>query len=436
MGLKSAFRQAPAYLRLLIVMRAVAIAAVVAILYCFDGVLAVKLPLGPLAALIALYAALDVATLLRLPAPVTELEMLGQLLADVAILSAVLYFTGGARNPLALYYLVLVLYSAMALPPRLVWPLAAACLLSYVALQFFHVDLPRPRSEDIDRTLDYVTQLAIYGFIAALIVWFGIKLNALQRAQHEHLRAQAEKDVRERYLIGLAALSAGTAHELSTPLSTISVVVGELRESESPPPDWKESIDMLWSQVQLCRRSLSAMAGAAGVERLGEMRSVPAVELLEELAARLRSLRPDVALNVSIHIDDTLVLRSDHTLPQALMNFLNNAADASPDWVELRAVQDRLKPLKLVIEVRDRGPGIAPELRERLGKALITSKAPGSGHGSGILIAQSAIERFGGSVAISARRSGGTCVRVELPSFRMSEGNQDADARRERIASR
>jgi two-component system sensor histidine kinase RegB len=436
MGLKSAFRQAPAYLRLLIVMRAVAIAAIVAILYCFDGVLAVKLPLGPLAALIALYAALDVATLLRLPAPVTQLEMLGQLLADVAILSAVLYFTGGARNPLALYYLVLVLYSSMALPPRLVWPLAAACLLSYVTLQFFHVDLPRPRSEDIDRTLDYVTQLAIYGFIAALIVWFGIKLNALQRAQHEHLRAQAEKDVRERYLIGLAALSAGTAHELCTPLSTISVVVGELRESESPPPDWKESIDMLWSQVQLCRRSLSAMAGAAGVERLGEMRSVPAVELLEELAARLRSLRPDVALNVSIHIDDTLVLRSDHTLPQALMNFLNNAADASPDWVELRAVQDRLKPLKLVIEVRDRGPGIAPELRERLGKALITSKAPGSGHGSGILIAQSAIERFGGSVAISARRSGGTCVRVELPSFRMSEGNQDADARRERIASR
>jgi len=436
MGLKSAFRQAPAYLRLLIVMRAVAIAAVVAILYCFDGVLAVKLPLGPLAALIALYAALDVATLLRLPAPVTQLEMLGQLLADVAILSAVLYFTGGARNPLALYYLVLVLYSAMALPPRLVWPLAAACLLSYVALQFFHVDLPRPRSEDIDRTLDYVTQLAIYGFIAALIVWFGIKLNALQRAQHEHLRAQAEKDVRERYLIGLAALSAGTAHELCTPLSTISVVVGELRESESPPPDWKESIDMLWSQVQLCRRSLAAMAGAAGVERLGEMRSVPAVELLEELAARLRSLRPDVALNVSIHIDDTLVLRSDHTLAQALMSFLNNAADASPDWVELRAVQDRLKPLKLVIEVRDRGPGIAPELRERLGKALITSKAPGSGHGSGILIAQSAIERFGGSVAISARRSGGTCVRVELPSFRMSEGNQDADARRERIASR
>ena len=62
---------------------------------------------------------------------------------------------------------------------------------------------------------------------------------------------------------------------------------------------------MLWSQVQLCRRSLSAMAGAAGVERLGELRSVPAVELLEEVAARLRSVRPDVALNVSIHIDDT-----------------------------------------------------------------------------------------------------------------------------------
>jgi two-component system, sensor histidine kinase RegB len=436
MDLKSAFRQAPAHLRMLIVLRAVAIAALVAILYCFDCIVQVPLPLAPLAALIGLYAVLDVATLLRLrySAPVGQRELFAQLLGDVAILTAVLYFTGGVSNPLALYYLVLVLYGSMALPPRLVWPLAGASVLSCIALHFFHRDLPLPLSSDMDRTLEHFTQLLMYGFVAVLIAWFGIKLNTLQRAQHEHLRTQAEKDARERYLLGLAALSAGTAHELSTPLSTISVVVGELRDSDSPPPDWKESVDMLWSQIQLCRRSLSAMASAAGVERLGEVQSMPATELLAEAAARLRSLRPEVPLKLSFHIEDNLLLRSDRTLPQALMNFLNNAADASPDSVELRAVQDRLNPVKLVIEVRDRGPGIADELRQRLGKGLVSSKAPGSGHGTGILIAQAAIERFGGSVALSGRRSGGTCVRIELPGFRMNKERQDADARRERIA--
>jgi two-component system sensor histidine kinase RegB len=427
MDLRATFRHAPAYLRLLIVMRAIAIVAVAVILYCFDCILEIHVPLVPVAGVIGFYALVDVATLLRLgrPAPVTELEMLAQLLVDVAILSAVLYFTGGARNPLALYYLLLVLYSATALPPRLVWLLAAACVLAYVALHFFYIALPLPESAGIDRTLDEFARFAIYVFIAVLVAWFGIKLSAIQRAQRQHVRAYAEKDARERYLVGLAALSAGTAHELSTPLSTISVLIGELRNSDVPPPDWKDSIEVLWSQVQLCRRSLSALAGAAGVERLGELHSVPASQLLTDVAARFRALRPDVPLTLSVHIEDDLVLQSDHTLPQALMNFLNNAAEVSPSSVELCAEQDRLNHLKLVIEVLDRGPGIAPELRARLGKGLITTKARGSGHGAGILIAQAAIERFGGTVAISDRRSGGTCVRIELPGFRMSKEKHD-----------
>jgi C4-dicarboxylate-specific signal transduction histidine kinase len=85
--------------------------------------------------------------------------------------------------------------------------------------------------------------------------------------------------------------------------------------------------------------------------------------------------------------------------------------------------------------VLDRGPGIAPELRERLGKGLVTTKASLSGHGAGIMIAQAAIERFGGTVAISERRSGGTCVRIELPGFRLS-GERDEDCARPRAAGR
>jgi two-component system sensor histidine kinase RegB len=439
MDLKTAFRQAPDYLRLLIVMRAVAIVAIALTVYCLASILEIPIPVVPLVVVIDLYAALAVATVLRLghSAPVTQLEMLVQLLLDVAFLNAVLYLSGGAGNPLALYYLVLVLYSATALPPRLVWALAGACVVSYAVLNSVHVELPQRLSADVNRTLDYFTSALMYGFIAVLIVWFGVRLNALQRAQHERLRAEAEKDARERYLLGLATLSAGTAHELSTPLSTISVVVNELRDSESPPPDWKESIDMLWSQVQLCRRSLSAMAGTAGVERLGEVRSVPATELLADVAARLRALRPEVAFKLGIHIDHDLYLRADHTLAQALMNFLNNAADASPGAVEMHAAQDRLNSFKLVIEVLDRGPGIAPELRERLGKSPIaSSKAPGSGHGAGILIAHAAIERFGGSVAISPRRSGGTCVHIELPGIRLNTEREEAHPGRKRIASR
>jgi two-component system sensor histidine kinase RegB len=437
MNVKVMFRRAPAHLRMLVLMRAAAILAEALILYCADCILEIQIPLAPVLGVIGFYALLDFATFLRLahPAPVTELEMLAQLLVDAALLTALLYFTGGESNPLALYYLLLVLYSSIALPPRLVWVLAAACVLFYIGLHFFYIELSLPPSAAIDGALDYFARFLMYVFIAVMIAWFGIKLSAIQRLQRDHARTQAEKDARERYLVGLAALAAGTAHELSTPLSTISVVVGELRDSKAPPPDWKENIDTLWSQVQLCRRSLAAMASGSDVQRLGETTSEPASRLIADLAARFRSLRPEVPFKLRIEVDDDLMLYSDDTLPQAFMSFLNNAADASPGSVELCAAQDRLDCLKLVIEVLDRGPGIDPQLRERIGKDLITTKAAGAGNGTGFLIAQAAIERFGGTVTISRRRSGGTCVRTELACFRPAE-DEEKDYRRARVASR
>jgi two-component system, sensor histidine kinase RegB len=426
MDLASASHRAPAHLRVLVVMRAVAIVAIAAVYLCFDCALHIRVPVAAVGAILGLYALVDLAALrrLRTPAPIGALEMLGQLLVDVAVLTALLYLTGGGRNPLALFYLPLVLYGSTALPQRLVWPFAAVCVFAYIALFHFHIALPQPESGDANQQLDYFTHVLMYVLIAVLIAWFSIRLSAVHQVQREQRRAEAEKNARERYLVGLAALSAGTAHELSTPLSTMSVVINDLRAGDSPPPDWRENIDMLWKQMQLCRRSLAELAGAAGVENLGQLRSVRASELIAQVAARLRSLRPTMALKLGIELEDDVAVESDHTLPQALMNFLNNAADASPGSVELHAAPDALNPLRLVIEVLDRGPGIAPELRHKLGKDIVTTKA--KGHGAGILIAQAAIERLGGSVAISERRSGGTCVRIELPGFRLESETQHA----------
>src|SRR5262245_44155908 len=328
MNLASAFRQAPPHLRLLIVMRAVAVLAMATVYLCFDCFLDIRVPLAAVGGILGFYALVDVATLLRLrnPAPIGEREMLGQLFVDVAILTALLYLTGGARNPIALYYLLLVLYSSTALPPRLVWLLAGVSVLCYVALHFFHIALPLPESDDVRGQFDYFEHALLYAFVAVLIAWFGIRLSALQQVQREQRRADAEKNARERYLVGLAALSAGAAHELSTPLSTISVVVNDLRERDSPPPDWRENIEMLWTQVQLCRRSLSDLAGAAGVDGLGQLRSVRASEIVAQVASRVRSLHPALPLKLDVEPDDDLALQSDHTLSQALMSFLNNAA--------------------------------------------------------------------------------------------------------------
>jgi two-component system sensor histidine kinase RegB len=215
---------------------------------------------------------------------------------------------------------------------------------------------------------------------------------------------------RERYLIGLAA----AAHDIGRPLSTMSVLVDDLRRAGAPPPDWRDAIEVLWSQLLSCRRSLADLAKAADVECSGEPRSIGAKEFVLEVARRFESTRPEVDLKRWIvRLKDPFPVDNDPTLAQAVLSFLHNAADASPRSVELRVLQ---KDERLCIQVLDRGGGIAPQVRSRIGKRPVSTK-PG-GCGLGMLIARFTVERYGSSIRIFDRRQGGTCVQIELPRFR------------------
>jgi len=397
-----------------------------------------SVPLAPLAGAIVFLACADALTFLRLrrPRPVTELEMFGQLLVDAAALTWVLYLTGGAGNPLAGGYALLVLYACSTLGSRWVWAFAGICVAGYSAVGFFHVPMPFPGADPLERTLESPALRMMFILLVALVAWFGVRINELRRQQQSHVSSHAEKEARERYLLGLATLYAGTAHEMSTPLTTIALVLGDLRHSETPPSDWKQSIDLLWGQIQICKHSLSELALATNVERLGKVHRLSAKQLVHDVGDHFQLLRPTVQFRLGrIAIDDSLTLEGDDTLSQALLNFLNNAADASPHSVELRAER---KDDTLVIQVLDRGPGVSPQLRERIGRGLITTKAPGHGSGAGVLIAQAVIGRFGGAVQISDRTGGGTRVQIELPmSLANSLANQEKDDeyREPRIAS-
>jgi len=404
-------------------MRWLAIGIVAALVYSTHSALDIHVPLASLIATLGAYALVNAASALRLQDAwrerfaVSERELLAQLLIDVAALSALLYFTGGAVNPFAVCYLLIVLYASVALPQRLAWSIAAACMLSFAGLHLLRVPLPVSDPASADRTLNYSAHFAIYLALAALVASGGVRLSEMRRLYLARAAADAQKEARERYLVGLATLSAGTAHQMSTPLSTMAIVVGDLRDGGEPPQDWKQSIDMLWSQIQICRRSLEAMAHSADVERLGKIQSLRAEQFVLDVAERFGALRPEVRLELQCaRLDQALTLASDPTLPQALLNFLGNAADASPQSVRMRAWLKQ--ELLLVIEVLDRGPGIPPSLRERIGNGLVTTKESGRGSGAGVLIARAAVERFGGTIQISDRRGGGTRVQIELPLFR------------------
>ena len=101
----------------------------------------------------------------------------------------------------------------------------------------------------------------------------------------------------------------------------------------------------------------------------------------------------------------------EQTLSQAVINLFNNAADASPSTVEILG---RSEADQVVIEIKDRGPGLSAEVARRAGEAFFSTKSP-VGLGIGLFLANATIERFGGKVRIFNREGGGACTQIALP---------------------
>jgi two-component system sensor histidine kinase RegB len=139
---------------------------------------------------------------------------------------------------------------------------------------------------------------------------------------------------------------------------------------------------------------------------------MPAARYLEEVIASWRSQRLNPALEYKcMGYEPSPTILAERTLTHALINILNNAADVSPQKIELRA---RWTRDQLVLDIFDEGPGIAPAVFARLGKAPVSSKEHGLG--VGLFLAFSAIERLGGRIEMQSRGEGkGTLTRIALP---------------------
>ena len=121
-------------------------------------------------------------------------------------------------------------------------------------------------------------------------------------------------------------------------------------------------------------------------------------------------LRPDAQIATELPPDHRHFAPPDG-LEQAILNVLNNAADASPAVVELSAATEGDV---LFIDVADRGPGFTPEQKAQAGRVLFSGK-PGRGWGMGLALTHATLERLGGSLTLTERDGGGTRVRITLP---------------------
>ena len=402
-------------LRQLVLLRTIAITGQIVTVSLVHSVLDVALPLLPLAAGIGFLALFNLATWLRLGLrqPVSDGELFVQILVDVAVFTVLLYFTGGPANPFAGMYVLPLTIAAAALPWAYTWSVAAVTGACYLLLMFFNMPLTQADGAPIDSGLFIAGSGINFVITGGLIAYFVVKITDTLR-EHERLLAQAkERDLHNERIVQLGALAAGAAHELGTPLSTVAVVVKELRGRWRRRPDLLGELGVISDQIELCKDTLSNMLASAGHTRMEGGEKVALDGFLQAVVENWRLTRPQVVVTCHCHgtppAPDIVIERS---LRQAILNLLNNAADASPEQVDVEGHWDEQE---LCIRICDRGPGILPEAADKIGKDFFTTKPPGKGHGVGLVLSSAVISRFGGSVKLFNQPERGACTEVRLP---------------------
>lgn len=339
-----------------------------------------------------------------------------QSIFDMVLVTTAVHVTwADGQSQIAPLYILVIAVSALLLPAQGV-PLIASL---GIALYFADAILVHGGAFGTPLLL----QLLVFAIVALTSAIIAGRLRAAGSETEQLARELAEfrlKEadvrrlvVRAERLEGVAEVSASLAHEIKNPLASIRSAVEQLSRLPRASEDEKILSSLVVRESDRLARVLTEFLDFA---RAG-MTHVEEVDLTEmsRNAARLVSSQPGIADGVRI-VDvfpaTPMMYEGDEDLlHRAIFNLLLNAVQASPPNREVKIEGGVLQPHQLPpgheefaegafgIVVIDQGPGIAPQIRDRMFDPFVTTRTGGSG--LGLSIVQRAVQAHGGLITVS-----------------------------------
>ncbi len=390
-------------------------------------ILTVQLGMGIQLPLIALFSLIALALLTTLGALylrrkqrlIPALLLHALMVHDVLHLTALLSLTGGPLNPFGFLYLVLIAMAAVSMTARFTWALATLSALCSALLFVWHRPLPMSHAEQMQ--LHIPGMWVAFSVAAIFIVYFLMRVTHALRERENELQAARNLALRKEKLASLATLAAGAAHELGSPLSTISLVAKELlRDLPHDAEGLREDLELIRESVERCRAVLTQLASDAG-QHPGENLSTQSLsDWLSVARLSIPSTPP-----VLVHLPDSrAALRltgPERALTHALSALLKNAQDASSDAggsvdVYVKSVGDSVE-----ISVTDTGIGMDEVTLKHAGEPFFTTKQPGRGMGLGLFLCREVAVSMGGSLHIRSVKGKGTTATLRVPTSMQTE---------------
>ena len=365
-------------------------------------------PIWPCLGVIALSAVLNLA--LRVNSRHTqwlEPERAAYLLGfDIAQLAALLYLTGGLENPFSFLLLGPVLIAATALPTRLTLLIGVFAMVCATVLVFFHYQLPWEPEEPLELPETYV--VGVWLSILLAIGYIGVYTWQIAEEARQLSDALAATELvlqREQSLSQLDGLAAAAAHALGTPLSTITVVAREIERALEPRAPHAEDVKLLREQAHRCREILAKITELPTGEPFDRL---PISALIEEAVAPHRNFGVSLTVTLPANRAGEPAGARNPGIRYGLGNLIENAVDFANTRVQVLV---QWTADEVAITISDDGPGLAPEVVDRIGAPYVTHRRPGPrgpeggedeafGLGLGFFIAKTLLERSGARLSL------------------------------------
>ncbi|HLK25818.1 MAG TPA: ActS/PrrB/RegB family redox-sensitive histidine kinase [Caulobacteraceae bacterium] len=340
-----------------------------------------------------------------------------QLAFDIAQMAIVLFLTGGVLNPFCLLLIAPVTLGAATLRERQALMVGAFAALVLLVISVW--SLPPPWPPESPATTPVLFRLAVAAAtLTGIVLTAGYAWRAAAEASRMEVALYLTQTVlaREQRLSALGGLAAAAAHELGTPLATMTVIAKEMAR-QAPSDSLKEDANLLISQAERCREILTRLTEEPDTDD-----AVHARMTLLQLANEAIEPHLDMGVRVEAVVSGPRGLRPPEIrrMPEvlhALTSFVENAVDFARSEV---LVSVRFDEASVMVEVRDDGKGFSPDVLAKLGEPYVTSR-PGaegsrSGHvgmGLGFFIAKTLLERTGAKVDF--RNAGGALISARWP---------------------
>ena len=317
------------------------------------------------------------------------------LVIDIFQLGFLLYLTGGVVNPFVIFILIPSIFSSSHLSFFTNTMLVVFTSIFIIILTFYSSDLPAPLSDHFHVSPYYYYSIPISLIIALFFLnYFAMTFGIQSRLRKEALSKMEEVMAKEHELLSLGGQAAAAAHSLGTPLSTIKLIVKDLKKQFDGQKEISKDIDLLSSQIDRCNEILKRLSLNPIEEDEFIDKDISIREYLKEIILSFNEIsKKSFILNIDQDSNPKKITKSIEII-YGLRNFIGNANKFSNKNIYI-TLKSNNEFTEVVIE--DDGSGFSKDILPKIGEPYLKSNDQNldekKGLGLGMFIGKNLLEK-------------------------------------------